>query len=113
MRWLAAMLAVVVLVGVWTARGLGGVDPEGLDEPDSVPDGSLRPGQFSQVLPREAIRPIYKPEFTTADRSALQDDELVLGVAIGGEARAYSVSVLNSRELVNDIVGGVPIIVTW
>lgn len=113
MRWLIAIMAAIVLVGVWTARGPDDADSEGLGASDrAVNDWTVR-AQFSQVLPREAIRPIYKPEFATGDRSALQDDELVLGVAVGGEARAYSVSVLNSRELVNDVVGGVPIIVTW
>lgn len=85
MRLIVGMLAVVVLVGLWTARGPGGIDSEGVDASDrAVNDWTVR-AQFSQVLPREAIRPIYNPEFTTADRSALQDDELVLGVAIGGE----------------------------
>ena len=38
---------------------------------------------------------------------------MVMAVEINGEARAYPISVLNSREIVNDVVGGRPILVTW
>jgi len=37
----------------------------------------------------------------------------VLGVAIGGEARAYPVTVLNCHEIVNDTLAGTPIAVTY
>ena len=36
-----------------------------------------------------------------------------MGLAINGEAKAYPVEVLNFREMVNDVVGGVPVLVTW
>lgn len=37
----------------------------------------------------------------------------VIGVAIGGEARAYPLRLLNWHEVINDTVGGVPIAVTY
>lgn len=37
----------------------------------------------------------------------------VIGVSIGGESVAYSVDYLSGREVVNDTVGGKPIVVTW
>ncbi len=43
----------------------------------------------------------------------MRDDELVLAVEIGGDARAYPISILTHREMVNDTVGGVPVLVTW
>ena len=36
-----------------------------------------------------------------------------LGVEFNGDARAYSVPLLSSHEIVNDTVGGVKISVTW
>jgi len=36
-----------------------------------------------------------------------------MGVAIQGEAKAYPVSVLRFREMVDDELGGLPILVTW
>jgi hypothetical protein len=37
----------------------------------------------------------------------------VVGVEIGGEARAYPISVLNVHEVIHDELGGVPIAVTY
>lgn len=39
--------------------------------------------------------------------------DLVIGVALGGAARAYPVGVLNWHEVVNDTLGGIPIVVSW
>jgi hypothetical protein len=69
--------------------------------------------QLVFMLPFDAIRPIYNPQFAAADEAPLQADELVLGVSWAGEARAYPVSVLRFRELVLDEVGGIPILVSW
>jgi hypothetical protein len=43
----------------------------------------------------------------------LHDDELVLGVAWDGEAKAYPITVLRFREMVNDELAGIPTLVTW
>jgi hypothetical protein len=47
---------------------------------------------------------------------ALNPDEMVLGVTIGKESRAYPLNMLNewpSRKIINDTLGGKPIAVTW
>jgi hypothetical protein len=66
-----------------------------------------------QVLDREAIPAIRKPKFVPADRAKLADGERVLGVIIGGEARAYPLIDLDAHEVVDDVVGGNPIAATW
>jgi hypothetical protein len=66
-----------------------------------------------QLLGRDDIRPIYAPEFVPADGAGYTDDELVMGVVIEGEAKAYPVGLLNRREMVNDELAGIPILVTW
>ncbi|HFE67208.1 MAG TPA: DUF3179 domain-containing protein [Chloroflexi bacterium] len=68
---------------------------------------------FPQLLPFDGIRPVYNPEFAPADEAPLTDDELVMGVAWGGEAKAYPVTVLRGREMVNDELAGIPTLVTW
>jgi hypothetical protein len=68
---------------------------------------------WNQLLNRDTILPIYEPRFVPAAQAGYGDDELVMGVAIKGEAKAYPVGPLNSREMVNDELGGVPILVTW
>jgi hypothetical protein len=67
------------------------------------------------VLPRDAIPAIDNPKFLTLDEAneSYQDDELILGVEFNGDARAYSIPLLSSHEIVNDTVGGEKIAVTW
>ena len=69
--------------------------------------------ELRQLLPRDQIEPIYEPRFVSAGQSSLKSDELVIGVEINGESKAYPVGPLNAREMVNDTVGGVPILVSW
>lgn len=68
---------------------------------------------WNQLLMRDGIAPIYEPEFVPASEAGYDDDELVMGVAIDGEAKAYPVGLLNGREMVNDELAGTPILVTW
>ena len=66
-----------------------------------------------QLLARDDIAPIYEPEFVPADQAGYSDSELVMGVEIGGEAKAYPIDLLTRREMVNDEMGGIPYLVTW
>jgi hypothetical protein len=68
---------------------------------------------FPTLLPYDGIRPIYDPEFAPANEAPLEDDELVIGISLNGEAKAYPITALRSREMVNDELGGNPILVTW
>ena len=69
--------------------------------------------RFSQLLPRDAIEPVYSPEYRTARQVALDPEDLVIGVSIAGEHRAYPIKTLASSEMVNDVLGRAPILVTW
>lgn len=68
---------------------------------------------FPSLIPYDGIRPIYKPVFVSAEEAPYKDNELVMGVAFGGEAKAYPVTVLRYREMVNDEMAGIPTLVTW
>ena len=61
---------------------------------------------------RDFLRPIYDPQFVSADAADLEPRDIVMGLDINGEARAYPVRLLNVREMVDDVVGGVPVLVT-
>jgi hypothetical protein len=63
----------------------------------------------------DAIPAIDNPEFESVAEAneSYDEDELILGVEFNGDARAYSVPLLSSHEIVNDTVGGVKIAVTW
>ena len=94
---------------------------EPVDTPTETPEtvlGSTRDvepnfRQYRQLIPRDAIEPVYRPQFLAGQSVALGPQDLVIGVAINGESKAYPVGPLNFREMVNDVVGGVPILVTW
>ncbi len=66
-----------------------------------------------EKLPQDAISPIYTPKYVDPDESLIMDEELVMGIAINGEARAMPVGLMRFREMVNDVIGGVPILATW
>ena len=67
------------------------------------------------LLGFDGIQSIENPRFVTRDVADETYDptELILGVEIEGDARAYSVPLLSRHEIVNDVVGGKPIAVTW
>ena len=59
---------------------------------------------------RGGIPELNNPErLTPAEADFMTPEELVLGVVIGGEAGAYPVRFLARHELLNDVVGGVPV----
>lgn len=67
------------------------------------------------LLPPDAIPAIDNPRFITAeeaDRQLVLSD-LVIGVSIDGEHRAYGAAFLSAHEIVNDTLGGRAIAVTW
>ena len=83
------------------------------DVPDPIREGETPPQGYRQLLGRDDIRPVYDPAFVAADAIDWGDDDLVLGLEIDGDARAYSIAYLNSREMVIDRVAGIPVLVTW
>ena len=64
-------------------------------------------------IPPDSIKPIYDPRFVSPDDADLVPGDFVIGLALNGEAKAYPIEILWSREMVNDTVGGVPLLVTW
>ena len=65
--------------------------------------------------PRDGIPPIDDPSFViTSDADAwLGDQEPVIALEIGGDARAYPLQILTWHEIANDVVGGVPATITF
>ena len=63
--------------------------------------------------PKDGIPSIDEPKFDTAATTPFDSNELVVGVAIDGEAKAYPFGIMNWHELVNDTVGDVNITVSY
>ena len=64
--------------------------------------------------PRDGIPAISKPKFTDLSKAEwLRPKDIVVGVRLKGEARAYPLRILVWHENVNDVVAGVPLAVTY
>jgi len=63
---------------------------------------------------RDCIPSLSNPEMLPADAATfLRDDDLVLGLVLNQEPRAYPIQILDYHEIVNDEVGGVPVAITY
>ena len=69
--------------------------------------------QFFQITQRDGILPVYDPQFVLGRDAEIDPGEVVIGLEIEGESKAYAIWTLNFREMINDVVGGVPVLVTW
>ena len=65
--------------------------------------------------PRDFFRAITKPEYLAVDEAvgSMSDDEVVIGLEIDGDCRAYPINYLNDHELVREEIGGLPLLVSW
>jgi phosphoglycerol transferase MdoB-like AlkP superfamily enzyme len=71
-------------------------------------------GVLSRVNVYELMfHPIGKPTFSAASRAKLAGAEMVIAVRIDGEARAYPIRSISYHHIVNDVVGGLPIVATY
>jgi hypothetical protein len=65
--------------------------------------------------PRDFFRCITRPDYQTVTQAAysMSDTEVVIGLDIDGERRAYPINYLNDHEMVQDTIGDRPLLVTW
>ena len=89
--------------------------PSALDDPHSSEfPAPLVADILSGGPPPDGIPAIDEPQFLpAAEVEWLADQEAVVVVPIDADARAYPAQILIWHEIVNDIVGGVPIAITY
>ena len=64
--------------------------------------------------PKDGIPPIDNPKFISVSaETELTPQDPVIGLEINGDARAYPLRVMTWHEIVNDMVGGTPVAVTY
>jgi hypothetical protein len=59
------------------------------------------------------FHPIESPQFDAAAQSKLDPKEMIMAVRFGDDARAYPISQMAYHHVLNDVVGEVPIAVTY
>lgn len=89
-------LAVLMVVGFLTLP-LAAADHVDLDE-------------LYAIAPWDALDSITEPRFDDERYSYAWDE--VIGVTINGESRTYPLKLMHWHEVINDVVGGVPIVVS-
>jgi hypothetical protein len=100
----------LLIAGLWTGRGRPARLALGL--------AGLLLGA-SAFLARQnhfgwMFRPLPQPRFVEAAQAThLEAADLVLGVAAGGQAKAYPVRMMAYHHVLNDLVGGEPVVVTY
>ena len=63
---------------------------------------------------KDGIPALLVPRFVSAEEATfLQDTDRVLGLTQGAETKAYPIKILNWHEIVNDVIGGKPVVVTY
>ncbi|MAS35521.1 MAG: hypothetical protein CL610_16030 [Anaerolineaceae bacterium] len=76
-------------------------------------------GVFDEIIsggvPRDGIPPIDNPRFESLDAASrwLQPQSPVIALEVDGIARAYPLAVLTRHEIANDVIGKVPVAVTF
>jgi hypothetical protein len=63
---------------------------------------------------RDGIKAVDQPVFVSlAETRVVAQSTPVIGIAVAGDARAYPVHLLEYHQIVNDTVGGRPVVVTY
>jgi hypothetical protein len=82
-------------------------------------DFSLHSVPYDEIIgggpPRDGIAPIDEPRFgdVSLGNEWLNDEEPVIFFEHNGDARAYPLRIMTQHEIVNDVVGGIPVTVTF
>ena len=108
-------LALVVVVATGSPAAAQSVLQWSADFPRT--DFGQRSIEFAEVVTygrKDSIPPIDDPQFVAlGEVSQIGDLEPVLSIGINGDFRAYPLQVLLFHEIVNDTVGGVPVVVSY
>jgi Kef-type K+ transport system membrane component KefB len=73
---------------------------------------------FSAVMARLnyfewMFHPIVSQQFVAQSESKLDPKEMIMAIRYGDDARAYPISQMAYHHVLNDTVGGVPVVVTY
>ncbi len=106
MRYLWGQAAAVVMA---LSLGLASSQSTSSERPLDLPTA------FRQLVAQSvaADASVDAPEFVSADEADIPDDAWILGVAIDGQARAYSLNLLNRHEIVNDRINDQSFAAVW
>jgi hypothetical protein len=109
---LARLVIAGLVLGALSAPALSDVRREANGfslTPALIPEGEILQGG----PPRDGIPALDSPHTTPVATAEWNDAERVVGVIVDGQARAYPIAILEWHELINDTLGGTPILVSY
>jgi hypothetical protein len=118
------LASIIVVVGLAAGITIGVILPS-LNIDNSSPPSTVSAQNENSIVPLDqivsggpppdGIPSIDHPKFTSVHEAdkILEDSELVLGLNINGDIRAYPLQILVWHEIVNDKVGGIPVAITY
>ncbi len=75
---------------------------------------TVSPSNIRAVVSKDSIPALDQPDLApVAEIDFLKPQEPVVEIEVGGEARAYPLEIMTWHEIVNDVVGGTPVAVTF
>jgi hypothetical protein len=118
--WASVAVIVVVVVLAITAFKSGAGAPNVSIQTELNPISRVKDALASHHVRqklRDPMPPVTGVRMISAEApgAAMQDEDFVLGVELGGEARAYAINMMGKpeTELLNDTLAGKPIAVTF
>ena len=80
---------------------------------DRSPTGGDAYHGLIQYRAKDAKPAIMEPTLIAAKDALFVGGTKVIGVYVNGVARAYPLFMLSNHQVVNDVVGGIPLSATW
>lgn len=111
-----AAVAVLAAVALMSSRSSGGAKEWVGEFPNT--DFSKTSIDFDEIITdgprRDQIPPIFNPKYIPIEEATdIGETEPVVSVIINGDARAFPLRILLWHEIVNDTIGGVPVLVSY
>lgn len=117
-------IAVIVVVAIISSTQFFSSGDENVIITQIADDGIMTTNGQKHIIPLEKIKSggppkdgipsIDNPKFIPASEATfVSDDEIVVGLRINGETKAYSLSILVWHEIINDYLGDTPVSVTY
>lgn len=113
-------------IGYWFAfaSAFPGIGINGYSEPDldisinfesiQIHDAHICTGAgFDRIHALNDPTFVTKSDVNTSALSFLSDEDQIVGVTLNGESKAYPLDILNYHEIVNDVIGGVSVAVSY
>lgn len=106
---------ILILLFLSSLTAACGFDNSHAAAPSTAVPYRLQPGELVLAASPEDIPPIQAAEeyFVPAQKADLTSEDLIVGIFIGGESKAYPVRLLSLHEVVNDNIGDLNFAVTW